>query len=207
VAREGILTVSQEDRATWKYTARNEDTTARTLVIEHPLRPGWTVGADPAPAESSATAARYRVPLASKQEATLSVTERHAGTVTSQLVDFDDRTIMVLVRGGVNEAALRRALQPITDKRAEVAAAAAKLETINSEIAEIGRDQERVRENMKALRGSAEEKSLTERYTRELNAQEDRLAALRDEQKKALAERDTRRRELGELAAKLSLEI
>jgi ABC-type transporter Mla subunit MlaD len=31
---------------------------------------------------------------------------------------------------------------------------------------------------MKALKGTAEEKALTERYTRELNAQEDRLAAL-----------------------------
>jgi hypothetical protein len=207
VAKNGVVTVSQEDRATWKYTARNEDTTPRALIIEHPLRPGWTVAADPAPAESSATAARYRVPLASKQEATLTVTERHAGDVAYRLVDFDDRTITVLVRGGVNEAALRRALQPITDKRAEVAAAAAKLETINGEIADIGRDQERVRENMKALRGSAEEKSLTERYTRELNAQEDRLAALREEQKKAIAEREARNRELNDLAAKLAFEI
>jgi hypothetical protein len=31
---------------------------------------------------------------------------------------------------------------------------------------------------MKALKGSAEEKALTERYTRELNTQEDRLATL-----------------------------
>ncbi len=207
VARDGVLVVSQEDRATWKYTARNEDAAARTLVVEHPLRTGWSVGADPAPAETSASSARYRLTLPPKQEATLTVTERHAGDLRYSLVDFDEGSIAVFVRGGANEAALRRALQPISDKRAELAAATAKLAAVNSEIADIGKDQERVRENMKALRGSAEEKALTERYTRELNVQEDRLATLRADLKKATDERDARRRELNDLAARLAFEI
>ena len=208
VVRDGVMIASQEDRATWKYTARNEDANARTLVIEHPLRPGWTVASDPAPAEMSPDAARYRVSLPAKQEASLTVTERHAGETTYRLVDFDDRTIDVLVRaGGVQEGALRRALQPLTEKRAEVAAAEARLTAITSQVAEIDRDQARVRENMKALRGSDEEKALTQRYTRQLNEQEDRLAALRDDLKKATADRDARRRELAELAGKLSFEI
>jgi septal ring factor EnvC (AmiA/AmiB activator) len=78
---------------------------------------------------------------------------------------------------------------------------------VNAEIAEMTSDQERVRENMKALRGTAEEKALTQRYAKELNDQEDRLASLRDEQKKATADRDARRRELNELVAKLTFEI
>jgi chromosome segregation ATPase len=45
----------------------------------------------------------------------------------------------------------------------------------------IDKDQARLRENMKALKGSAEERALIQRYTRELNSQEDRLAALRKE--------------------------
>ena len=39
--------------------------------------------------------------------------------------------------------------------------------------------QNRIREKMKALKGSAEEKALLQRYTGELNQQEDRLAAIR----------------------------
>jgi predicted RNase H-like nuclease (RuvC/YqgF family) len=155
----------------------------------------------------SPTAARYRVSLPAKQEGALTVTERHAGETTYRLTDFDDRAIAVLVRGGVNEAALRRALQPLTDKRAESAAAEAKLTALNNQIAEIGKDQERLRENMKALRGSPEEKALTERYTRELNSQEDQLATLKTEQKKAGDDRDARRRELNDLAARLTFEI
>jgi len=35
-----------------------------------------------------------------------------------------------------------------------------------------------VRENMKALKGSAEEKTLVERYARQLNRQEDQMESL-----------------------------
>jgi len=45
----------------------------------------------------------------------------------------------------------------------------------------ISADQNRIRENMKALKGSAEERALVQRYTGELNRQEDRLSAIRTE--------------------------
>jgi hypothetical protein len=207
VAHDGVLVASQEDRATWKYTARNEDSSARTLVVEHPLRPGWTVASEPAAAESSPTAVRYRLALPPKQEATLTVTVRHAGDTRYRLGDFDDRAVTVLVRSGASESSLRRALQPLIDKRAALAAAEAHLAAVMAQIAEIDRDQQRLRENMKALRGTAEEKALTQRYTRQLSDQEDKLAALKDEHKQATADRDARRRELAELAARLTFEI
>lgn len=49
------------------------------------------------------------------------------------------------------------------------------------EIEQIFDDQQRLRENMKALKGSAEEKALLQRYTQQLNEQENRLQALRKE--------------------------
>jgi len=42
-------------------------------------------------------------------------------------------------------------------------------------------DQNRIRENMKALKGSSEEKALLQRYVGQLDAQESRLASLRKE--------------------------
>ena len=45
----------------------------------------------------------------------------------------------------------------------------------------INEDQARLRENMKALKGSAEEKALLQRYTKELNDQEDKLQAARSD--------------------------
>jgi uncharacterized protein YlxW (UPF0749 family) len=48
-------------------------------------------------------------------------------------------------------------------------------------MAEISGDQQRLRENMKALKGSAEEKALVERYVRQMNQQEDRVQQLQHE--------------------------
>jgi predicted nucleic acid-binding Zn-ribbon protein len=55
------------------------------------------------------------------------------------------------------------------------------IESRQQELNAINRDQGRIRENMKALKGSAEEKTLLQRYTGQLNSQEDRLTTLNKE--------------------------
>jgi hypothetical protein len=49
------------------------------------------------------------------------------------------------------------------------------------EVEAITKDQGRLRENMKALKGSPEEKALLQRYTHQLDSQEDRLGVLSKE--------------------------
>ena len=48
----------------------------------------------------------------------------------------------------------------------------------DEEMKKIFDDQQRLRENMKALKGSSEEKLLVQRYTQQLNDQETRLEKL-----------------------------
>ena len=38
----GVMMQTSEVRQATTYTIRNDDTTPRTVLIEHPLRPGWT---------------------------------------------------------------------------------------------------------------------------------------------------------------------
>ena len=57
------------------------------------------------------------------------------------------------------------------------------------EVETIGRDQERVRENMKSLKGSAEERQLVQRYVKQLDDQETRLETVRREVQSLTAER------------------
>lgn len=207
VAHEGVLTTSTEERESWTYTIRDEDTTPRTIVVEHPTRSGWKLGADPVPAETTAGATRYRVAVAPKKDAKLTVSESRVDSSAVQVSSIDESFLIMLTERGGDGAALRQALQPMFAKRAELATATAKLRAIDTEIASIGRDQERVRENMKALKGTPEEKALTERYTRELNAQEDRLAQLHTDRRSAEADVNARQAELNDLARKLRFEM
>jgi predicted nucleic acid-binding Zn-ribbon protein len=66
-------------------------------------------------------------------------------------------------------------MRRILDQKAQVAAINDESEKRNAEITHIYDDQQRIRENLKALKGSAEEKALTQRYTQQLSDQETRL--------------------------------
>ena len=65
-----------------------------------------------------------------------------------------------------------------------------------SEIDQIARDQDRVRENMKSLKGSSEERQLLQRYVKQLDDQENRLELLRRELQGSTAERQKAQAEL-----------
>ncbi|MBI2835363.1 MAG: hypothetical protein HYX76_13150 [Acidobacteria bacterium] len=80
----------------------------------------------------------------------------------------------------------------VSAKRTELAVASREIASRQDERQSIDRDQQRVRENMKALRGSAEERALLERYTKHLNAQEDRVEALRRDLAELTTPRDGR---------------
>jgi len=70
----------------------------------------------------------------------------------------------------------------------------------------IDKDQSRLRENMKALKGSPEEKALLQRYTKQLDGQEDRLAALQKEAANRKAKRNQLQSELDAMVTKLTID-
>jgi hypothetical protein len=72
------------------------------------------------------------------------------------------------------------------------------------EISSIGSDQDRVRENMKSLKGSSEEKQLLQRYVKQLQDQEDRLEVLRSEQQALTADRQRAQAELTRMVEALA---
>ena len=159
-------------------------------MIEHPLRPGWTVATGESPAETTVSAARFRLTIAPHQEASLVVREVRTGETSLALLQVNDAWITQVTSSGVSGAELERALAPVLDKQRTLASVNDRFVTLTREQDTIAQDQARLRENMKALRGSAEEKPLLQRYARQLDAQETRLDTLKEEiAKTTLAQR------------------
>jgi hypothetical protein len=206
-AHEGILFQESEERSSWTYQARSEETGPVTLVIEHPLRPGWTLVAGQSPAETTVSAARFRMTLDPRKEASLVVREVHAGQTGISLMDVDETWLTEVTSSGVSGAELQRALAPVFEKKKAVSSHQRRLAALAGEQQTIGQDQARVRENMKALRGSAEEKPLLQRYTRQLDAQETRLETLREETTRTTASRDSANQELARTISELSFDL
>jgi predicted RNase H-like nuclease (RuvC/YqgF family) len=98
------------------------------------------------------------------------------------------------------------ALQKITAQKAVVEKLEQEMENRQKDIDRIVDDQGRLRENMKALRGSAEEKALLQRYTRQLDDQETQLGGLRRKIQDTEAQRDTAKEQLEEMVNGLRLE-
>jgi hypothetical protein len=103
--------------------------------------------------------------------------------------------------------ALLVALKPLLDKKTELAKLERELGRLSAEQTTIVGDQQRLRENMKALRGSAEEKALLQRYAATLNQQESRLESLRRTVEQLTTQSEVVRAELSRLVAELTFDI
>jgi len=177
----GALIQQTEDRQRRTYTVRNDDTEPRVLVIEHPVRPGWVLAPGLTPAETTAAAYRFRVPVAPKTTATFPIEEVRAGQRQFALTSVTDDQVALFVRERSISPEIEAALRRVLAQKAEVARLAGEMSVRQNEMTQIGSDQERLRENMRSLKGSAEEKQLLQRYVKQLDDQENRMAALRQE--------------------------
>jgi hypothetical protein len=178
VINKGLMLTTREQRSSKSYKISNSDVTSRGVVIEHPARPEWKLADNLKPEESSASFYRFRVKVNPKQSSQLVVEEHKPETATLALTNLTSDQVEVLTQQQRVTPAMEQAFRRVLDQKSAIATLDAQLQARRQEIDSIGADQARLRENMKALKGSAEEKALTERYTRELNTQEDRLAAL-----------------------------
>jgi hypothetical protein len=191
-ASRGLLVLQRELREKRTYTVRNEDSRARTLVVEHPNRGGWQLTSATKPEETASSVYRFKVPVGPKATATLVIDEKRVVDTTYRLTNLSDDQIAVMVRERSLTPEAEQALRAVLAKKNEVAAVAGEIDARRRETDEIFKDQERLRENLKALGGKSEERTLAARYTRQLDEQETRLEVL----KREVAERETRRRAL-----------
>ena len=179
---KGVMAVHQEERDATTYIIHNADTTPRQVILEHPIRSGWKlVGEETKPEESSATHYRFRIAVEPGKTEKFSVKESRPEVMRIYLSTLTDSQLAAFVHEGTIKPAVEVELRKTMSKKFEIFNVEQEIKSRQQETELIDKDQARLRENMKALRGSPEEKALLQRYTRELDAQEDRLAGLRKE--------------------------
>ena len=204
---KGVLTHVSELHERTLYTARNQDQSTRTLVIEHPARSEWQLAkAAKEPDEKAPGVYRFRMEVPSKATASLPVEEVRTLATSYQLSNLEEDQIAVFVKQGTITAEMAQALAKITAQKAVVAKLEEEMENRQKDIDRIVEDQGRLRENMKALRGSAEEKALLQRYTRQLDEQETQLDALRKKIKDTESQRDSANAQLEKMIDELQME-
>jgi hypothetical protein len=203
----GVMTQLTEERQENTYTIRNRDASSRTVVIEHPARAEWKLTDGETPAESSASFHRFRLTVDPKTTKTLVVKEYRPLSARYQLNGVTSDQIKFFLDQKMINPDVEKALRDIVSQKTNVSLMDSIIADHKAQIGAIGSDQQRVRENMKALKGSAEEKALVERYVKELNDQEDHVQLLQREISEWQTKRDAAQVQLNDTIEKLQLEV
>jgi hypothetical protein len=206
VISHGVMVQTRADRQERTYTIRNRDHSPRNVVIEHPARPGWKLEDGQTPDETSASFHRFRLTVEPKKTATLKIVELHPVSTRWELTNITDKEMTYFAEGKMITAEVEQALRRVVTQKNEVASFDAEIGSRKAQMVSLSEDQQRLRENLKALKGSAEEKALVERYARELNTQEDRVQAFQKELGDLHQKREAAQRTLNEMIQGLQLE-
>jgi hypothetical protein len=204
---KGVMTQTSELRERTVYTFRNQDDSVRTLVVEQPARFDATLAkGTKEPDERAPGVYRFKLDVPAKGTASLPVEEVRVLQSNFQLASLEEAQIAVFSKNGTITPDMAQALQKIAAQKAIVSKLEQDMEDRQKDIDRIVADQARLRENMKALKGSSEEKALLQRYTSELDQQETQLDSLRKTIQSTEAQRDKANDELENMIDNIQLE-
>jgi hypothetical protein len=179
---KGLMVFTKEQRKISKFNIRDADTDARQVIVEYPVEDGWNLApTTPKPDESTASFHRFRVSVDPGKTAELTVEAIHPEETNYELTNLDDDEVKLLVQQKRVTPAMQQAFDRILKQKQKVDQISNQIQQAKRESDQIAVDQNRIRENMKALKGTPEEKALLQRYVGQLDSQESRLATLRKE--------------------------
>jgi len=202
----GVLRLTSKSVEKKTYKIRNNNDSARMVVLEHPVRNGWNLVGAVKPAETSSN--YYRFKLEAKPKTTLDfvVQEEYPLENSYSVTNMTSDQIAVWVRERSLDPETEKALQSIVAKKNEVSAITKQIETLGNEQSQIFSDQERIRNNVQRLGQTPEEATLRQRYIKQLNEQENRLDTIKTERQKLETARNNAQKQLDDLIQNLSFD-
>jgi chaperonin cofactor prefoldin len=182
-ATRGVITTKSAMEETRTYTIRNVDQKAKTLILEHPLRGGYTL-LSAKPAEKTASAYRFEIQLAAGATQEFPVTEERVFDQTYQVSNMGPDFLLTYVqnRNLTLSDAARRQLQRIADEKSQIAENDRALQDAQNQVNDLTRDEDRIRQNINSLNNVSSQQQLVQNYAKQLDAHEQQLAQLRDHQ-------------------------
>ena len=198
---DGVLVETNSEVAEGTYTVANAADEPRMVIVEHTRRPNGELDSDPKPAETTATAYRFRVAVDPHQSVDLHVGERV--NLSERVIinpDLDRTAFLIQVSKYTPE--LEEKLRPLIDAETALSDLNRKLADNAQRQKTLADDEARARENLTALKGN----DAAKRFVEELNRAEDELGAARKEQAGLEQQRDAARAKLAGLIAQLSFE-
>ncbi|MDA2930817.1 hypothetical protein MYX84_12880, partial [Acidobacteria bacterium AH-259-O06] len=178
IIKRGTVLFEKERIQTTLYQLKNKATKEKAVLIEHPKKPGRELK-NVKPLETTENFFRFRVKLSPGQELGFPVAEIVSRQTRLSVRELNRRQLEVHFAGLKIPPELRQKLEEIVAAREKIASLQKQVQSLDQEIDSIFRDQTRLRENLRALGRTEEEKQLRQRYLNQMNQQENRIEQVR----------------------------
>lgn len=179
-ARRGMITIRSTIEQKTTYTAKNVDARAKNVVIEHQIRPGMKL-VSPTATETTPQHYRFTLNLPANGEQKLVVVEENEVYNSTQITSLNADQLFSFIQGKPLSPSARKQLDQIVAQKREFATVEAQMRTLTSEMSEITRDQERIRQNLNALRSVAGQEQRVQGYAADLAKGDTRMVQARDQ--------------------------
>jgi hypothetical protein len=200
--RRGVLTTRTAAVEIRTYTIHNVDQKAKTLVIEHPARPEYTL-LERKPTEKTANAYRFEVKLAAGATEKFPVIEERVYDSSFAVTNLTPDLLVTYIQNKNLTDAGRRQLTEILNRKRDIAGNEAETHRVEAQINTIVRDQDRIRQNINSLRQVSGQQEQVQKYAKQLADQEGQLATLRDRQSELERKHAALQSELNSLIEKM----
>jgi hypothetical protein len=202
-AHKGLLYTTTRQVETKTYRVKNRSEQDRTLLLEHPYRPDFRLTSKDKPAERARDVYRFELKLPAGQSASETVTEERDVQSQVALTNTDDNSIRFFIQTDVSSPKVKEALRQALELKGRGDRTRQELAHANQQLADIERDQARIRANLKETPAGA---AAYKKYLAKLDSQETEVDGLRDQIKKLQDDELAQRKAYEDFLAALDVE-
>jgi hypothetical protein len=199
---KGTLVATQRLLREKTYNIRNRGTKPRVVLVEQPFEADWKL-LRPDASERTRDAYRFEREVAPGARAQVDVAEERQVAQSIALSSLGSEAIAYYIRAPVVSAKVREALEKVAAMQQQLSVVTNEIRQNEQKVAEIGRDQGRIRDNMARLERTSQ---LYQRYVKTLTDQEDQLAAIQQRLAELRDAEAKQRRALEEYLLSLDIE-
>ncbi len=178
---KGILYATNKVVETKLFNVKNRTEHERTLLIEHPFRPEFTLKTPEKFAERSRDVYRFELKVPAGETAKQEVVEERDVVHSVQLTNSDDNQIRFFLSAPVTSDQVKEALNKALELKGKLNATQRDIGQLQRELKIITDDQVRLRQNIANVPPSSD---AYKRYVKKFDTQETEIERLQDEIKK-----------------------
>ena len=181
-AHDGLLVTRSALIQKKVYAIRNVDDRAKTLIIEHPLRPAYHLIETAKPMETARDVYRFEIKVPAGGSLDFPVTEENIFDQQTYVSSMTPDVLLVHIRNKALSDAARRQLQQLADVKTRIVALDSEKRKLDADVQSITRDEDRNRQNIASLSSVSGQQQIVQDYARKLSEQETQIAKDHDRQ-------------------------